>query len=331
MNPDKYTTSDLPTGRSLFWRERFHNIEPTPKQGWRELLRWKQESGWRGPDGKRFPLAPRADHHIAQPGELPQLTWIGHASFLFQHAGVNLLTDPVFSARCSPFRFAGPKRFTPPALTVDELPDIQLVVISHNHYDHLDEASIKHLYQRFGETVQFLVPLGLARWFHKRGIYQVREMDWWQSVSLPGVQATFVPAQHFSGRGVRDINKTLWGGWWLNSAGHKLFFAGDTGYGHVFGQIRAQLGAPDLALLPIGAYAPRWVMQSVHVNPEEAVQIHCDLDAKQSVAMHWGTFVLTDEPMDEPPIRLAQALERRGLPADCFVTLQHGETRIIST
>lgn len=329
MSQKADTKSDLPTGRSLFWRDRFHNIEPTPRHGLREFLRWKRESGWRGPDGISFSLAPKARQQIAFPSEQPQLTWIGHASFLFQYAGINVLTDPVFSDRCSPFKRLGPKRFTPPSLTVDELPPIHLVVISHNHYDHLDEASVKDLHKRFGDEVQFLVPLGLARWFHKRNIYQVREMDWWQSVNLPKVKATFLPAQHFSGRGPNDTNKTLWGGWWLNVDGYQLFFAGDTGYGTIFKTIKQQMGAPDLALLPIGAYDPRWIMQSVHVDPEDAVNIHCDLAAKQSVGMHWGTFVLTDEPMDEPPKRLQQELKRRQLANDCFVIFQHGETRIM--
>jgi N-acyl-phosphatidylethanolamine-hydrolysing phospholipase D len=307
----------------------YHNIEPTPRHGWREFLRWQREHGWRFPKGQAFAWQRPDSRLLLEPGEAPRLTWIGHASFLFQYQGLNLLTDPVFSERCSPLSFAGPKRYTPAALTVDELPDIQVVLISHNHYDHLDRQSVLDLYRRFGDALTFLVPSGVANWFAKEGIHNVIERGWWQSHQLPQAEAFFVPAQHFSGRSLRDRNASLWGGWWLAFDDFRLYFAGDTGYGGVFSTIHEVLGAPDLALLPIGAYAPRWMMQGVHVDPFDAVQIHCDLEAKQSVAMHWGTFVLTDEPMDEPPLRLRQALAEKHLPQESFAVMRHGESRSI--
>lgn len=309
---------------------RYHNLEKTPRHGWREFLRWQQQHGWRFPKGQAFPRQKPPASLLRNPGKEPRLTWLGHASFLFQYQGISLLTDPVFSERCSPFSFVGPKRFTPSALSVDELPDIDLVVISHNHYDHLDQQSVLQLRRRFGERIHFMVPKGLAAWFRRRGIDNVTELGWWQSQPLRGLEAFFLPAQHFSGRGLRDHNDTLWGGWWLEFNDFSLYFAGDTGYGSVFSTIGEVMGAPDLALLPIGAYAPRWMMQGVHVDPADAVQIHCDIGAKQSVAMHWGTFVLTDEPMDEPPRKLRDALQQQALPATCFRVMAHGESRCFS-
>jgi N-acyl-phosphatidylethanolamine-hydrolysing phospholipase D len=310
---------------------RYRNIDVTPKHDWRQFLRWQREHGWRFPEGQAFVWQRPDSRLLLEPGAQPRLTWLGHASFLFQYQGLNLLTDPVFSDRCSPVSFAGPKRFTPAPLSVDELPDIHLVLISHNHYDHLDRQTVLALHRRFGEKVLFLVPKGVVDWFAQQGIHHAVELDWWQSHQLPDVEAVFVPAQHFSGRTLRDRNATLWGGWWLVFNDFRFYFAGDTGYGSIFSTIREVLGSPDLALLPIGAYSPRWFMKSVHVDPFDAVQIHCDLGAKQSVGMHWGTFVLTDEPMSEPPEKLRQALVEKELPSSCFTVMQHGESRAISS
>lgn len=305
----------------------YHNLEPTPRHGLREFLRWQREHGWRFPKGQPFPVTTPNSAELFTAAKQPRLTWLGHASFLFQYQGINLLTDPVFSPRCSPFSFMGPKRYTPAPMQVADLPPIQLVCISHNHYDHLDEASVVALAKRFGDSLTFLVPSGVAQWFQRRGIQQVIEMGWWEQRQLSGVEAVFVPAQHFSGRGLRDGNATLWGGWWLVFPDYSLYFAGDSGYGSVFQQMQQVLGSPDLALLPIGAYQPRWMMQGVHVNPEDAVEIHRDLQARQSVAMHWGTFVLTDEPMDEPPKKLRTAMRKHNVPETEFIVMQHGETR----
>ena len=256
----------------------------------------------------------------------PTLTWVGHATFLLQIEGLNVLTDPVFSRRVSPLAFAGPERLAPLGLSLAELPPIDLVLISHNHYDHLDEAAVKVL-ARDHARASFVVPLGLKAWFTARGITSVVELDWWQASERGAAKITALPAQHFSGRGPFDRNVTLWCSLLLEIAGKKIYFAGDTGYSKDFADIGAAHPDIDLALLPIGAYEPNWFMKSVHVNPEEAVRIFQDLGARHAAAMHWGTFRLTLEPLDEPPQRLTQALAKAGIVPEQFFVMQHGETR----
>ncbi|MCW5625314.1 MAG: MBL fold metallo-hydrolase [Burkholderiales bacterium] len=253
-------------------------------------------------------------------------TWIGHATFLVQAGGLNMLTDPHLTVRASPLGFIGPKRITPPALDFHELPHIDAVVVSHNHYDHLDAGTVERLAAQAGGSPRFFVPLGLKAWFAGRGIHDVVELDWWQSAELHGVRFTLTPVQHWSARTLWDRNDTLWGGWRLDAPTFSFFFAGDTGYSEDFAEIRRRLGPVDLAALPIGAYEPRWFMKVMHINPDDAVQIHLDLEARHSVAMHWGTFILTDEPMDEPPHRLKTALRAAHVPESRFRVLQHGQT-----
>jgi N-acyl-phosphatidylethanolamine-hydrolysing phospholipase D len=256
------------------------------------------------------------------------LTWIGHSTFLLQLGGLNLLTDPHFSGRASPVSFAGPARLAPPGLDFGDLPAIDLVLVSHNHYDHLDEQSVRRIAREHAQA-RFVVPMGLAAWFRARGIERVTELDWWQSVDLDAARISAVPVQHFSGRGLHDRDATLWCGFVAELAGRKLFFAGDTGYSQDFADIAARFAPLDLSLLPIGAYDPRWFMAPVHVDPAEAVRIHQDLRSRLSVAMHWGTFRLTAEPLDEPPRLLAQALTAAGIAAERFTVFQHGETRLL--
>jgi len=309
-----------------FYRGRYRNLEPVPRHGIRDFMRWQLAPGRNFPKGKRFTLLRPDTHSLMSPPEEPQLVWLGHASFLFQYRGLNVLTDPVLSERASPFQLVGPKRYTPPALTVADMPPIQLVLISHNHYDHLDENTVRQLHRRFGDNLRFCIPRGLKQWFEKRDIHNLVELDWWQSEPLSGNREVFcLPAQHFSGRTPTDTNTSLWCSWLLEIDGFRLYFAGDTGYGGIFRKIGELFSPIDLALLPIGAYDPRWFMAPVHVAPEEAVSIHQDIGSRQSVAMHWGTFVLTDEPMDEPPRRLRAALERQGLNEADFRVMQHGE------
>jgi len=304
-------------GRASFWRwqqERWRRGVPkTPREGW------------------RFPsMQPDVDWLRANRTET-SLTWIGHATFLYQHAGLNVLTDPHLTTRASPLGFTGPRRWMPPALGFHTLPRIDLVVLSHNHYDHLDTQTVQHLHRQAGGAPKFLVPLGLKAWFTGKGITDVLALDWWEVTDFHGLSVTFTPAQHWSARSLWDRNRSLWGGWRVDHPDFSFFFAGDTGYSKDFVDIRTRLGPVDLAALPIGAYDPRWFMAASHVNPEEAVQIHLDLAARRSVAMHWGTFVLTDEPLDEPPHRLRRALHAQGLSEEDFVVFQHGETRRIGT
>ncbi|HWU69175.1 MAG TPA: MBL fold metallo-hydrolase [Stenotrophobium sp.] len=253
------------------------------------------------------------------------LTWIGHSSFLVQWQGLNILTDPHLTARASPLRHAGPKRQQPPALDFAGLPKIDAVVVSHNHYDHLDRDTVKRLAR--DHAPRFFVPLGLKVWFGREGIDNVTELDWWQDTQWQALRVTAVPVQHFSGRTASDRNATLWCGFVLELAGRRLFFAGDTGYSRDFADIGERFAPIDLALIPIGAYEPRSFMRPVHVDPEEAVKIHRDIGSRQSVAMHWGTFRLTLEPLDDPPRRLAAALQHEGIAQDRFWVLKHGETR----
>ena len=287
---------------------------------------WGARKEFREFEKLSLPLAKNDPAFLKANRSAPTLTWIGHASFLLQLGGLNVVTDPVFSRRVSPLPFAGPERLTPLGLTLKDLPPLELALISHNHYDHLDEAAVKALARQHPQ-LHFLVPLGLKRWFERRGITQVTELDWWQDTTLQGAKITAVPAQHFSGRSVHDRNATLWCGFVLETAGRKVFFAGDTGYSKDFAAIGQAFAPIDLALLPIGAYAPRWFMQAMHINPEEAVQIFRDVGAVQAAAMHWGTFRLTLEAMDEPPRKLAEALAAAEIAAEAFYPMQHGETR----
>lgn len=312
----------------------FRNNYPT---GWSRgsFWRWQRER-WNGavavppPGGWHFPsVVPPAAWLRANRSE-PTITWLGHATFLLQIGGLNVLTDPHLSSRASPFATVGPRRCMPPALTVAALPPIDAVLLSHNHYDHLDTATVKQLARQPGGPPLFFVPLRLRDWFVRKGITNVVELDWWEHRACGDARLTFTPTQHWSARSTSDRNRTLWGGWRLDHPTFSFFFAGDTGYSQDFADIHARLGAVDLAALPIGAYAPRWFMQVMHVDPDEAVQIMHDLHARHAVAMHWGTFVLTDEPLDEPPRRLRRALMAASLGADDFWVLQHGETRTLA-
>jgi L-ascorbate metabolism protein UlaG (beta-lactamase superfamily) len=319
--------SDKPhhTGRG------FRNNYPT---GWSRgsLLKWQLER-WRNglpkiPDGGwRFEGESPDVPWLKANRSDPALTWIGHATFLVQLGGLNVLTDPHLTARASPIAFAGPQRVMPPALGFGDLPHVDAVVVSHNHYDHLDEGTVRRLAGQPGGSPRFFVPLGLRAWFAARGMRDVVELDWWEHAELGGTRFTLTPVQHWSARTAFDRDQTLWGGWRVDHADFSWFFAGDTGYSEDFVDIHRRLGPVDLAMLPIGAYEPRWFMRAMHVNPEEAVKIHRDLRAVRSVAMHWGTFVLTDEPLDEPPRRLATALHAAGLTHEHFWLLKHGETR----
>lgn len=263
---------------------------------------------------------------IESPGDSLVITWLGHATFLIQIGGKNILTDPNLSERASPVSWAGPRRVTRPGMTVDQLPRIDAVLISHNHYDHLDAQTVKQI----GPGPTWYVPLGMQKWFSRRGVSRVVELDWWQAdTSLGNVKILATPSKHFSSRTMLDRDKTLWLSWLIEVEGRKIYFAGDTGYGPHFKEIGTAEGPIDVALLPIGAYAPRWFMSPVHVDPAEAIQAQIDLHAQRSVAMHWGTFLLSNEPLLEPPQRFRQHANAAGMDADQAVVLRHGETLIV--
>jgi L-ascorbate metabolism protein UlaG (beta-lactamase superfamily) len=268
-----------------------------------DLIKWQREA----PDVTpiNLPSVPPQLDTLANPSAA-QLTWIGHSTFLLQFDGLNILTDPIFSERASPVSFAGPKRTTPPAMTVEQLPPIDVVLISHNHYDHLDKPSVKALQAKQSDTPpRYYVPLGQKAWFDKLGITKVTELDWWTSAKVGDATVHAVPVQHWSSRSPFDRNKALWAGFVIDSPSLRTLFVGDSGYSDDFKAIAQRLGKVDLALVPIGAYDPRWFMKSSHMNPEEALLVVQDVGAKRAIGMHWGTFALTDEPMAEPGERAA--------------------------
>lgn len=266
-----------------------------------------------------------------------RVTWLGHASTLVQLDGISVLTDPIFSERCSPVPFAGPKRYRPPPCSIADLPRIDAVVISHNHYDHLDYSSVRQLNKRFGATLKWFVPLGLKQWFLRECCTNVVELSWWDEQTLsddssvPGAHVRFcsVPAQHWSKRTLSDAGRSLWCGWAVIGQNSRFYFAGDTGYCDAFKQIGHRYGPFDFAAIPIGAYAPREIMQLSHINPEEAVLIHQDVRARWSLGIHWGTFPLSSEPYLEPPQLVKESMSATKLDPSRFFILQHGGTRHI--
>ncbi|NWV90892.1 NAPEP phospholipase, partial [Machaerirhynchus nigripectus] len=263
-----------------------------------------------------------------------RVTWLGHATVMVEMDELVFLTDPIFSQRASPIQLLGPKRFRGPPCTVAQLPKIDAVLISHTHYDHLDYNTVASLNERFGSELRWFVPLGLLQWMQRCGCENVIELDWWEENCVPGHDAVtfvFTPSQHWCKRTVTDDNKVLWGSWSVLGPWNRFFFAGDTGYCFAFEQIGKRFGPFDLAAIPIGAYEPRWFMKYQHVDPEEAVRIHIDVQAKKSVAIHWGTFALANEYYLDPPVKLNEALERYGLKKDDFFLLRHGESRNLNT
>ncbi len=270
----------------------------------------------------------------------PTATWIGHATVLMQASGLNVLTDPIFSHRASPLQFVGPQRAQAPGIRLEDLPHIDVVVISHNHYDHLDRLSIRALAAQAGGAPVFLVPLQLRTWLVRQGVTAGIELDWWQHHVVPAgaaraVEFHFTPAQHWSARGVLDRNKTLWGAWSVLGADFHWYFSGDTGYSQDFADTRRHFAARqtasagggfDLALIAVGACLPRWFMQPQHVDVTEAVQVHLDLGAKRSIGVHWGTFALADDPLDHAIHELPRARLAKGVDADAFSLVPVGAT-----
>jgi len=251
---------------------------------------------------------------------------VGHATLLVQLDGINVLTDPQWSERASPIGFAGPRRVTPPGVPFEALPPIHAVVISHDHYDHLDLPTVRRL--AAAHRPRFFVPLGMKAWFSENGIDEVEELDWWESRPVGALTVTAVPVQHWSQRAPWDLNHRLWAGWVIASRDRRFFFAGDTGYyADIFREIGARLGPFDLAAVAIGAYQPPRIMKLTHTTPEEALQIFADVRGRRFVAIHWGTFDLADEPLDEPPRRLLAHAQRLGLDGETVWVLKHGESR----
>jgi L-ascorbate metabolism protein UlaG (beta-lactamase superfamily) len=298
----------------------FNPGEPDTDRSFGDMLRWRRsvpDNPWPG----SVPVTPV----VPEPRVAGlRVTMVGHATLLIQVAGLNLLTDPVWSDRASPLAFAGPRRVTAPGVRLEDLPPIDAVLLSHNHYDHLDIATLRALHAR--QTPLIVTPLGNDRLVH-RHIPGARVVtgDWGARFEIgPGAEVHIVPATHWSSRGIRDRRMALWGGFMVRAGGRLIYFAGDTGYGTgtIFRAMRARFGPTDLALLPIGAYDPRWFMAAQHTDPEEAIRIMRDLEARAALGIHWGTFKLTDEPRDDPALRLAAGLAAQGIEPGAFVAMQ---------
>lgn len=294
-------------------------------RGLLDVLRWKLQGGqvpWPTEVvNKTYPPLPTEIKN----GET-FVTFVNHATLLIQWPGANLLTDPVWSPRTSPLSFAGPLRVRQPGVVFEKLPRIDFVLLSHNHFDHFDVTTVRRLVKEHDPL--FFIALGDGVHFQKIPGARYQEMDWWESASpREGLKIHYLPAQHWSARGFTDRNRSLWGSFFIEGVGASVYFAGDSGYARHFAEIAARFPRIDLALLPIGAYEPRWFMREHHMNPADAVQAHKDLKARKSLGIHFGTWQLTDEGITKPTEDLAEALREAKLsPAD-FLVFDQGEGR----
>jgi len=310
--------------------ERFFDPDGVPPKSLRDVLRWQLG---RERQRQRWPKWVPSPHADIPPervhGDKVRLSFVGHVSWLIQTSGVNILVDPVWSDRASPFRWAGPKRVNDPGIAFDALPPIDIVLVSHGHYDHLDVATLSRLHAKFSPPV--ITPLGNDAAMRRASpAIRAQAFDWHHRVELGDqIALHLVPTRHWSARGLFDRNRTLWASFVLETPAGKIYIVCDSGYGEGkhFRRVREEHGPLRLAILPIGAYAPRWFMREQHVDVEEALRIHADLGAKRSLGIHWGVFQLTDEALDEPPRKLAALREARGLAEEEFFVTAIGETR----
>jgi L-ascorbate metabolism protein UlaG (beta-lactamase superfamily) len=315
----------------------FRNLDPDVHIGG-DLRRWRRErraAGLPKPPADGYDAFARywrvrPDFKLEAAPSRPAVWWLGHATVLLRVNGLHIITDPHLNLRASPVPFLGPARKVAAPASVQELPTIDAVLVSHSHYDHLDVKTVRQLL-RANPAILFFVPLGLAPWFRSHGIDNIQELDWWQSREYQDLEIHCVPAQHWSARTLFDRNRTLWCGWVVCAPGFSFYFSGDTGYTQHLAEIAMRLGPPDLAALPIGAYEPRWFMRGQHVNPEEAVRLHRELGVRQSLAIHWGTFELADDSLDDPLNALSRSLAEEDVPASEFWVLRQGESRSIES
>jgi N-acyl-phosphatidylethanolamine-hydrolysing phospholipase D len=307
----------------------FRNPWPHDVHGVADILRWKL--GGLPQEAAEIPGAPDgpagwrrvAPEEIALPPESGwRAVWLGHASFLLQGGGVSLLVDPVFSEHCGPLPFPSLRRKVPPPCAIAELPRIDAVLLTHSHYDHLDLPTLRAL----GKSTPLCIAEGHAEWLRRKGFSSVRELAWHASAEIsPGIRLTATPAQHFTARTPLDRDRGHWCGWLIEGAGCKLWHAGDSGYCPAFAELGRNHGPLDFGMIPIGAYQPRAIMRPMHLNPAEAVRVFQETRCRRAVAMHWGTFQLTDEALGEPPLFLARELQKKSLAADTFAAGRVGE------
>lgn len=306
----------------------FRNVNTTARQGsFLKAAAWMTERAFRNKMNEPPPVRLQTADDLRTPPGTLRITWIGHTSLLIQTPDLTMLTDPVFGNRASPFSFAGPERLPDLPFPIEALPPIDAVLLSHDHYDHLDYPSVTAIHERLRPL--FLAPLGVGRRLTDWGITRVVEFDWWQYARLDAWRIHCAPAQHFSGRTLFDRNSTLWASWYVEplkttnddeDAGEddqphgrpSIYFAGDTAYNRHFLTVRERLGAPDVALIPIGAYLPRDFMRPVHMDPEEAAQAFQDVGALHFVPSHWGTFDLADEAVQDPAHRIRDLAHEHG-------------------
>jgi L-ascorbate metabolism protein UlaG (beta-lactamase superfamily) len=303
--------------------KKFHNPGDVKEHGTRDLIKWMRTRE-RGPwtELKDVVLGERPVERVTDDSVL--VTFINHSTFLIQTMGLNILTDPVWSERTSPVGFAGPKRMRPPGIQFEDLPKIDIVLLTHNHYDHLDIRTMKRLAKKFDPVVY--CPLGVGKYLKKKGIENVREMDWWDTLKMSAdLTVMCTPAQHFSGRGMFDRNRTLWCGFAISTQRGSIYYSGDTGYGDFFSEIAARISPIRLAFIPIGAYKPEWFMAPIHTSPADALRIHNEIVSPVSIGMHFGTFPLADDGMEEPVNELLKLKEQKGIGKDEFMILQEGE------
>ncbi len=300
---------------------RFHNPADTPHNDFRDAARWavsRAPGPWNGP--RHVTPGPAPERSVD--GDRLRVTVVNHTTVLIQSRGLNILTDPIWADRCGPWGAIGPRRVRPPGIPMSDLPALDVILLSHNHYDHLDLAAMNTLARTHGCRV--IVPLGVGAFLRRRGI-DALELDWWQQLAVSNdLAVTAVPARHFSGRGLFDRDRSLWCGYYLAFPTGAVMFAGDTGFGDHFGTIRQRLGPPRLALIPIGAFRPEWFMSRVHLSPEQAIAAHRLLGAEASVATHHGTFRLADDGETESVDRVRAAQERGDPGAASFHVLEFG-------
>jgi len=302
--------------------KKFLNPGGVQPMGFKDLYKWfrmRQRGEWT--ELKDVPYGPTPASKVE--GDSIVVTFINHSTFLIQTLGLNILTDPVWSEWASPIPFSGPKRMRPPGIRFEDLPEIDIILLTHNHYDHLDIRTMKKLSAEYAPKI--FCPLGVGRYLDRKGIGNITEMDWWDEIGIDtGLSLICTPAQHFSGRGMYDRDRTLWSGFALMTAEGSIYYSGDTGYGDFFEEIAKRISPIRLSFLPIGAYKPAWFMSPIHTSPEDAVKIHQIIKSPKTIGMHYGTFPLADDGMEEPVIALKEAMEREGVPLEDFIAIEEG-------